>query len=62
MHITEAQKILNYESKILGDMRISDVLLYIEMNPYAFNGKAKEAYKVYQNWIGGSGATPLGKY
>jgi len=53
--------VLNKECEFLG-LTFDELCVFIERNPYAVKNSTIDAYKVYINWKGGSGATPLGQY
>ena len=61
MKIKGAMTVLNKECEFLG-LTFDELCVFIERNPYAVKNSTIEAYKVYINWKGGSGATPLGQY
>ena len=61
MKIKGAMTVLNKECEFLG-LTFNELCVFIERNPYAVKNSTIEAYKVYINWKGGSGATPLGQY
>ncbi len=61
MKIKGAMTVLNKECEFLG-LTFDELCVFIERNPYAVKNSTIDAYKVYINWKGGSGATPLGQY
>tara|TARA_B100002019_G_C21114237_1_gene519998 strand:- start:440 stop:628 length:189 start_codon:yes stop_codon:yes gene_type:complete len=61
MKIKGAMTVLEKDMEFLG-LTFEELCIFIERNPYAQKNSTIEAYKVYINWKGGSGATPLGSY
>ena len=61
MNIKGAMTVLKKDMEFLG-LTFEELCIFIERNPYAQKNSTIEAYKVYINWKGGSGATPLGNY
>ena len=61
MKIKGAMTVLKKECEFLG-LTFDELCVFIERNPYAVKNSTIDAYKVYINWKGGSGATPLGQY
>tara|TARA_B100000965_G_scaffold238410_1_gene199859 strand:+ start:488 stop:673 length:186 start_codon:yes stop_codon:yes gene_type:complete len=61
LKIKGAMTVLNKECEFLG-LTFDELCVFIERNPYAVKNSTIDAYKVYINWKGGSGATPLGQY
>ena len=61
MQVKGAMTVLKKDAEFLG-LTFEELCTFIERNPYAQKNSTIEAYKVYINWKGGSGATPLGSY
>ena len=61
MQLKGAMTVLKKDMEFLG-LTFEQLCIFIERNPYAQKNSTIEAYKVYINWKGGSGATPLGSY
>ena len=61
MQLKGAMTVLKKDMEFLG-LTFEELCVFIERNPYAQKNSTIEAYKVYINWKGGSGATPLGSY
>ena len=61
MQLKGAMTVLKKDMEFLG-LTFEELCTFIERNPYAQKNSTIEAYKVYINWKGGSGATPLGSY
>ena len=61
MQLKGAMTVLKKDAEFLG-LTFEELCTFIERNPYAQKNSTIEAYKVYINWKGGSGATPLGSY
>ena len=61
MKLRGAMTVLKKDMEFLG-LTFEELCIFIERNPYAQKNSTIEAYNVYINWKGGSGATPLGSY